>query len=357
MDPLSLDNDSVDSYCNQSLNYDELRPILIVFSSTSFINAVMILIAIGVMAYCQLYKLVTHRLIINMLVSIIFFCIVVAAQLMGLWRHYWNGQNYGECVAGGFFMEYSLWVMLSCTFMMTLHLTSMVIFYKKVAILQPFYLLFPWIFPLLIAWIPFINNNYGVAGPWCWIRLYNEDCSQNTEGVIEMYALWYGELIFGLILNNIGLLVIAITLCKRSCSTNEMSSGYRKTLKQTLPLVIYLIAYQVISIFAIANKMYQVTHHGRYMKWLIHAQVIVDPFWGLLAPILTYIYIIIEIRGSKKHKCCFRNKHRYLTVNYNDSEDHLSQYGSDIVTSPTGYHIPTESECDQEYGERIVNQQ
>ena len=365
--------DSNDTFCNHSIKY-ELRPLLTVFGSTGIINAVVTLIAIAAMIFCRFHKQLTHRLIINMLVSVFVFCIVAAAQLTGLWRHYWKGEHLGECVAGGFFIEYFMWVMLLSTLMMTVHLTSMVMFplyYKKVAKLQPVYLLFPWIFPLLIIWIPLVHNNYGLSGAWCWIRLYNEDCSANKEGLVEMYALLYGELIIGLILNNIGLLVIAITLCKRSCSTNEMSSGYRKALKQALPLVVYPITYQFLSIFAIADRMYQLTHHGHYVKWLIYAQAISGPCCGIFAPIVTLIYLLILHKvikeNLKKHNwCCKSDKQQNVDIiNYSsrdtkrllDSEDHLTQYGSDTVTSPTHYLIPRESEYDEEYGKVFIDPQ
>ena len=374
--------DSNDMFCNHSIKY-ELRPLLIVFSSTGFINAVVTLIAIAAMIFCRFHKQLTHRLIINMLVSVFVFCIVVAAQLMGLWHNYWKGEHLGECVAGGFFLEYSVWVMLLSTLMMTVHLTSMVMFplyyqkvaklqpvltntvmfplyYKKVAKLQPVYFVFPWILPLLIVWIPFINNNYGVAGAWCWIRLYNEDCSPNEEGLIETVGLWYGELIIGLILNNIGLLVIAITLCKRSCSTNEMSSGYRKALKQALPLIIYPITFQLISVFAIADRMYQLTHHGHHDRWLFYAHAISGSFWGTFAPILTLIYLMtlhkVIRENLKKYNWYFgrrtwqngdtinfRNRHKNRLLD--TSEDNITPYGSDTVTSPFENDILTESEC------------
>ena len=343
MDPLSLDNDL---FCNHSIKH-ELRPLLIVFCSSGSVSAVITLFVIAAMIFFQLYKLLTHRLIINMLVSIFLFCMVAAAQFVGLWHNYWKGEHYGECVAGGFFMEYIMWGMLLTTLMMTVHLTSMVMFplyYEKVAKLQPFYLAFPWILPLLIVWIPFINNNYGISGPWCWIRLYNEDCSQNMKGVIEMYALWYGELVIGLILNNIGLLVIAITLCKRSCSTNEMTLDYRKALKQALPLVIYPITVQFLSAFVIANRLYQ-SIHTSFLKWLLIAHAATSSSWGIFGPILTLIYLVILRKGLTKNfkklkKCCCCSKEKQqkesiantgnlkTTSKLLDTKDHLTLYGT-----------------------------
>ena len=97
--------------------------------------------------------------------------------------------------------------------------------------LDAFYLFFSWILPLIIACIPFVHNNYGLSGPWCWIRLYNDDCSWNKEGMIEVYGTVYGELILGQSLNDFVLVVVVVTLCKRSRS-NTLPLEYRKHLNK-----------------------------------------------------------------------------------------------------------------------------
>uniref|UniRef100_A0A1X7TH39 G-protein coupled receptors family 2 profile 2 domain-containing protein n=1 Tax=Amphimedon queenslandica TaxID=400682 RepID=A0A1X7TH39_AMPQE len=232
--------DENSTFCGHSIN-DELKPLLLVFCTSGSVCSFFCALAILVM---------------------IFF----AVQFLDLWFKFWEGNHSTKCVIQSYLAEYSLWVMLLSTLMVTLHLTVMVLFpsfYLSIGKLEPFYILFPWAFPILIAWIPFIHHDYGISGSWCWIRLYNNDCSLNKEGMIEMYALWYGELFVTLILNNVALVIISITLCKRAYQ-KTMSLDYRKALKQTLPLLIYPITYQFFSWFAIANRLYQALNNGHY---------------------------------------------------------------------------------------------
>ena len=366
-----MDADDNLTYCNVSIS-KELRPILILCCTNGSVCAFLCAVAIAAMIFFRLFTLLTHRLILYMLVAIMFFSLSVAIQFLALWHDYWlNGEYVDDCITEGFFMMYLAWVMLLATLMVTLHLTSMVLLpslFQKLAKMEPFYLLFPWIFPLFVVWIPFVHNNYGISGSWCWIRLYNKDCSHNKEGAIEVYAVWYGELIVGLVLNNIALLVIAVTLCKRAYK-NTTSLDYRKALKQTLPLVAYPITYQFLSFFAIANRMYQAAHKGHYVKWMFYAHAGTAP-WGWFAPLFTFIYLLSlckvireNLRKWRCLKCCFK-KRRVMeqkkdkveeTSQLIDPSDHLTHYGV-TVTCPTTAVFPGETEVDEEFENLSVNQ-
>jgi uncharacterized membrane protein len=196
------------------------------------------------------------------------------------------------------------------------------------------------------------------------MRLYNDDCSLNIAGAIEVYALWYGELSIGLILNNIALVVILIIMCKRSRDVNT-SLAYSKAIKQTLPLIVYPFTYQLLSLYAIANRIYQAIHKGHIYKWMFIVHSATAPSWGYFAPVFTIIYMIVFHKSSKKFfskikaKCFSRvvsstNHHQPINddddddVNRKlmDTNDHLTRYGVTTVTHPTAYDIPTESELD-----------
>ena len=363
-----MSNDS-DVFCNHSIKNDFL-PVLLTFSSTGVVSTLMCIIAIVLIVLFRMYKLLTNRIILYLLVAVLSFCLATLIQISALWQNYWKGEDYQWCVAEGFFVEYSVWVMLLSTLVVTLHLTNMVLFakyYESMTKLEPFYLIFPWIFPAIIAWIPFVHNNYGVSGPWCWIRLYNEDCSWNKEGMIEVYAIWYGELFLGLILNNIALGVVVVTLCKRSCYNNT-SLNYRKALKQTLPLIGFPVMYQVLSWIALANRIYQASISGKYMKWMFFSHAITSASWPFFAGLFTIVYLIAlsEFRNNVMkfiqdfRKCCVKRKKK--VVNYDvteherlisvDSEDHFTRYGI-TVTAPTSYPFVSESHVERDYDKQI----
>lgn len=355
------------TYCDHSTRRD-LEPLLLVFCTSGAVCSLFCIIAIVTMIFCRLFTLLTHRLILNMLLGILLFPSAVAVQFLNLWLNVWEGEHALVCAIESFLMEYSLWVMLLSTLMVTLHLTIMVLFpsfYLSIGKLAPFYILFPWLFPLLVAWIPFVHHNYGISGSWCWMRLYNNNCTLNKEGVIEMYGLWYGELFIGLILNNIALIIIGIALCKRAYQ-KTMSMDYRKALKQTLPLFVYPITFQFFSSFAIANRLYQALHNGDYIKWLFYMQALTSPGWGFFAPVFTLLYLLTLRKTIKKNvkkwcclKCCFNFKKKKrvifkdsgepkVTDRLIDPSDHLTRYGV-TVTCPTSDHLQRESEVEEDY--------
>ena len=359
------------SICNHSLSKNEFKALLTVYCTSGSICSFLCAVAIIAMLLFRLFKTLTNRLILNTLVSIFFMSSASASQFFGLRWEFWQSGHTKMCIAEGVLGEYSSWVMLLSTLMMTLHLTVMVLYpslYEKMAKMEPLYLLFPWIFPLLVSWIPFLLRNYGVVGPWCWIQLHNENCSLNKEGIIEIYAVLYGEQIIGLILNNIALVIVGLTMCKRAYIRNTTSLAYRKALKQTLPLLAYPITYQILSIFAIANLLYMMIHKGRYNIVMFYAHAATSPSWGIFAPFVTFTYLFLlrkEIKTNARKwpcfKCCLKCYRKQRQDFYEDiddthnqivrplitSHDILTEYGL-TITTPTTFDIRRESEVDDE---------
>ena len=352
------------TYCNHSIK-DDFVPLLLVYCSSGLICSFFCAFAILAMIFCRLFTLLTHRLMINMLGGLLVFSIAAAIQFLNLRLNIWEGKHTTWCVIESFLLQYSLWVMLLSVLIVTLHLTVMVLFpscYLKIKKLWPFYALFPWIFPLLIAWIPFIHGNYGISGPMCWIRAYNDDCTLNIEGVVVAFALWFGEEFIALILNNIALVTISVILCKRAYQ-KTMSQDYWKALKQTLPLLVYPIMLEGFSCFAIASVLYQSIHKGRNVRWLSFAHA----SWGFTAPVFILVHFLLLHKTIKENikkwrclKCCFHSKRdKHHVILKNESEDSrviaqfvdpadLTLYGT-TITCPTATHLPRESEVEKEY--------
>ena len=354
-------SNSEDIVCNNSIKLkNDLRPVLIACCITGAVSAFTCILAITLIVVFRMYKLLTNRIILYLLVGSLFFCLATVFLILALWQNYWKGEHYKWCVAEGFFIGYSELVMLFSTLMVTLHLTLMVLhdsYYKKITthtwctctILDVVYLLFSWILPLIIACIPFVHNNYGLSGPWCWIRLYNDDCSWNKEGMREVYGTFYVELALGLILNDIALAVVLLTLCKRSCHNNT-TLDYCKALKQTLPLIFFPIIYQVLSWIALANRIYQSAYNGKYVKELFFAHAVTAAGWGFFAGLFAIIYLVIT---KKLIKMCQRLKKTVVNTSVTEREHLISEdmkdrsYGN-TMTDPTTCPLMSESYLDIE---------
>ena len=347
-----MSSNSEDIFCNNSIKIkNDLRPVLIACCSIGAVSALICVLAIALIVIFRMYKLLKNRIILYLLVAVLFYCLATVFLILALWQNYWKGEHYKWCVAEGFFMEYSALVMLFSTLIVTVHLTFMVLFYRyyqkitkrtwcTCTVLDVIYLLFSWILPLMIAWIPFVHNNYGLSGSWCWIRLYNDGCSWNKEGMREVYGTFYGELVLGLALNNIALFVVVVTLCKHSCC-NTLSSDICKALKQTLPLIFFPIIYQVLSWIALANRIYQSAHNGKYVKELFFAHAVTAAGRGFFAGLFVIIYLVIIIRHQ-------RVKKTVVNANVTEREHLIGEHTKDrsygnTVTDPTAYFLMSES--------------
>ena len=347
--------------CNQSLPDKIHRELMIIYSSCSLLSAFGCTLAILLILCFRMYKLLTHRLILYHLLSALFYSISNILQVTSLYQDYWSGEDYQWCIAEAFLLQYSNWAMLLATLNITLHMTGMVIFYMyytHLSKLEPFYILFPLFFPALIVWIPLINNDYGISGPWCWIKLYNENCTWNREGMIEEYALWYGEFLLSLVMNSLAIILLVVVLCKRAhCGgdSNNLGLNYNKALKQTLPIIGFPIIYQIIGWMNLANRTIQAKEGGKgnYALWLIHS--VSAPSHGFFASVMTIIYLAI-IRKFKKEEIrkvvsewCGKNreveKRNSETQRLLDPEDHITN----TVTIPTTFNPPNESAIDDVY--------
>ena len=184
-----------------------------------------------------------------------------------------------------------------------------------------------------------------------------------------------------LILNNIALGVVVVTLCKQSCYNNisldscynNISLDYCKALKQTLPLIGFPVMYQVLSWIALANRIYQASISGKYMKWMFFGHAITSASWPFFAGLFTIFYLIALSEFRKKKfrynvmqftrvfcKCCVKRKKKvgnsdvseYERILGPDSEDHFTQYGI-TVTAPTSYPFVSESHVEREYDKQM----
>ena len=173
--------------------------------------------------------------------------------------------------------------------------------------------------------------------------------------MIEIYALWYGDFILGLIFNNIGLTIVSILLCKRACK-NTTSMNYRKALKQASPLIAYPIVRQFLSAFGVVNRIYIGVTGGHFTRWMYFVQAALSPSWGLFASLFTLGYLVVlrtfskeSIKRTLKEWCGKRENVRKdfaVTKHLIDPEDHLTVYGTTTVS--TTFPIPSESGTDED---------
>ena len=159
-------------------------------------------------------------------------------------------------------------------------------------------------FPLLFSWIPFIHNSYGVAGAWCWIRDWKDDCATQKylEGIVEQFVLWYGPLFISLTLSVVAVFIILVVLAWRSYThrtqehkflvENHERNQNKKAIKELLPLLAYPVIYYLLALFPIINRVYSAISSNASFE-LALTQSITEPFWGFFSSWALIIHIFV----------------------------------------------------------------
>lgn len=219
--------------------------------------------------------------------------------------------------------------------------------------------------PLLICWIPFTQNAYGLAGLWCWISVSNENCTAHDPGIAYQFALYYIPFAVLVLFNATSFLVIALSMCKRSLTAGggsddtlsanaaaSFSSVHRQALKQTLPLLFYPILYIALLAFAIANRIVYAVDVRRgsrpnYPLWIVH--IVVDSGRALYPPVafllhpgtFRSIYNAIRGRSGKGRGETTANQTAYVVRN-EFSDEFSDEGGKPLIVKGATPTCPSE---------------
>ena len=256
-----MDNNS----CNNSLTYEQRNHVLLASGTTGIFSFLCCVVAVSMVIVLRLYIHFIYRLAMYQVLASMFFSMSVGLTLM-LYDYSSIRLYYRiSCKMTAFLVVYSSWVKILFTSWLTFHLFSYVVFFKNLKRLEWLYISSSVFGPLLIAWIPFIHNSYGFAGAWCYIRLWNDECSTKkyTEGIVEEFVLFYGPAFLMVVLCVVAIATMFSVLLYRSHYLRDderatlLGRDQRKeVIKQLLPLLAYPIIYLLILIFPLANRIY-----------------------------------------------------------------------------------------------------
>ena len=65
----------------------------------------------------------------------------------------------------------------------------------------------PVLLSFVYAWIPYIHNNHGLAGAWCWVRTVDDNCT--VVGLVDQIMNGY---FFYVTTGILGLMIIVIVI-------------------------------------------------------------------------------------------------------------------------------------------------
>ena len=352
-------DDNNEENCNSTFTKDQKNYILIAVGGTSLLSFILCVVTISLVFCLKLYKYFTYRLAMCQVISSMIFSAVLILVLSLL--DYDGDEMYYKvmCNTTAFLIEYSVWMKLLFTMCLNFHLFCLAVCLRNFQNLEVAYILFSTLFPLLFSWIPFIHNSYGVAGAWCWIRDWKDNCAAQNylEGIIEQFVLWYGPLFVSLTVSVLAVFVIVIVLIWRAYVHKisienepllERQGHYKnkKALKQLLPLLAYPVVFYLLALFPISDRIYQaISPHASFELALAHAFNI--SLWGFFSSLVLLIHIIVTRQLNKRKGVQFSHWHPVSSME--DTEARTVIYSSYIDCSTNTlrrYSIPTESEID-----------
>ena len=218
-------------------------------------------------------------------------------------------------------------------------------------LLELSFTLLPVVLSFAFALVPYFDNNYGLAGPWCWVRSVNDECrSVGMRDQMIYFGLYEAVGVIGLTTS----LVFSIVYCKLATSFREAKG----LLKRTLILMGFQLGYVLIVTFQLAVRLYtgltgQRQHIG---LWFIHAFII--PNGQLIFPLgcLACFYPVRKMLWGSILKTGHKCKDWYKSCScrackYNQTIDSSPQLETEAATAPESNRVsfPSDTYFDVPY--------
>ena len=248
------------------------------------------------------------------------------------------------CKMVAFLLVFTMLMKLMFTLWLTFHLFCYVVFFKNLKKLEWLYITSSIFLPLLVSWIPFVHNNYGVAGGWCFIRETTDICASNTEGTIEIFALFYGPIVVSLIFSVLAIVVMIVVMVRRAYMNSNteieseplLRSTAKTLLKQLLPLLAYPVIFFTLVLFPVIDRIYDAVSPTRNPGLTI-AHGVTGPVMGFFAGLALIVHIL-----------CLRHRNG-CTIQSHEGSRVASVRTSSRISQPshTRFSLKAESEVDK----------
>ena len=223
-----------------------------------FISLLASCLVIALVVLFKKWQFFTQRLVLYLAISVGLESIAVIIVKID-----YNGETsefyLRFCQFSGFVLQNVFWMTLNAVASITVCIFMDAMFSKPTHRLEALYLLFIFVFPLLINWIPFIDSAYGNSGAWCWIRNKDASCNTFLFGQIIQFVLWY--IPFHLLLAVL-LFLYVIILVKIHCfDRRKWTKHYKQhqikvTSREVRSLLRYPLIYLLFNLFSLVLRIY-----------------------------------------------------------------------------------------------------
>ena len=339
----------------------ENRTILIIGGSIGGVSVLICLLPIFLVFSLRLYRQFTYRVALYQVIAALMYeCALVLSSFTPLSNGgYYNRPSelthYPLCEFTGFVLQFLFWIKLLFVSFIVIHLFTFAVMYKNIKKVEVGFIIFSVLVSLAVAMIPFLTHTYGLAGTWCWITSWRDNCPSDVllVGLVEQFALYYGPGICLLSIDSVLAIILVIIMLVRlyQKGANGIESGLKhhqlKALKQMAPLLTYSIAFLLLLLPGFANRVYGATPH-RPIADLTLSSLVCIASWGWVAGLTLLVHIILMIWSKRKWKS---NSRDMVINNYGTTDAVTANVGHNSVVSFTAtlstyYSLQNESEVD-----------
>ena len=164
--------------------------------------------------------------------------------------------------------------------------------------------------PLLVTWLPYATDNYGLGSRWCGITLGKRGCSEFSSkhsspvaGPILLLVVWYAPSLLIALMGTIGLIIIVHrfrTYYKTHGSTGHTCSAIIKG----IPPITYLVVYNIINVFNMTETtIYSSSEDDSTLRYRFSvAHAVTGPCRALAVPFAFVLSHVIIHRCFNKRK-------------------------------------------------------
>lgn len=268
-------------------NTTDYIAIAAVNSAIGGISFIGCLLVIGLIVLFKKYLFFNQRLILYLTIAA---ALNTLSMLIEATVYYPQTEAFKHyCRFTGFFQQVAGWTQLLAISCITVELFLKVVLKWQTNKLhiEAVILVVIFVVPLTFNWVPFIKDTYGLSGPWCWIKSYNENCTKKDAfGQTLSIALWYGPIYPILLILSLLYIIILISIWHQKYRYEGMYDPERLIrrnlmLKEVRPLLWYPLIFLIIEIFPSINRVYDLVNMEKEypeVLWWLHA--IVTPLEG-----------------------------------------------------------------------------
>ena len=299
-------NSTNDTDCLKMLaeEFDTWKVIDISVCSSS---SVICILAIIFILAAKGYKQFVHRLTLYLIAVDLLKAIVSILNILPVYR---NGTVVavrvgfmGFCSAVGFFLEVVAWMEKLVICWIVLYLVMVLVFRHSANAIKVKHevcgIAVVLVLPLLVSWVPFVKNMYGLSEAACWIKLSeNSACDYDYIGLTFLFVFYYGPTFCVAMVTLVALCTILVVMCRRAVRQEQgfnQPSIHRQSVKEVLPLILYLIIYLLLwttlVVYRICGAIPSVHETKFKLQWLVYTIII--NILRLFVPVICLLYLSI----------------------------------------------------------------